>query len=161
MALATRDIMTAPVTTVGPDMSLLELENTLRTGKIGGAPVVADGKLVGMVARSDIIRQLAVEDTYAEFAYDLFEQVYGLQEHRAEDVGQQVGERLTALRVKDAMVAAVDTIGPDTDVKTLAATMLSHHHRRMVVTDASNSILGIVTASDLVRLVADGVLGET
>jgi CBS domain-containing protein len=71
-------------------------------------------------------------------------------------IGDQVGRRLRELRVGDAMVTNIDTVRPDLPVTEVARTMLENHHRRVIVEDADGTILGIVTASDIVRLVAEG-----
>ena len=155
MSLHAKDVMSRKLLTVEADTSLLELEGRLRMAGIGGAPVVDRGKLVGIIARSDIARQLTVEDTYAELARELF--VAAESKASADEaVGDQVGRRLRELRVSDAMVTNIDTVPPDMPVPDVAGTMLRNHHRRVVVEDADGTILGIVTASDIVRLVAEG-----
>jgi CBS domain-containing protein len=155
MTLYAKDVMSKTLLTVEADTSLLELEGRLRMAGIGGAPVVDRGKLVGIVSRSDIARQLTVEDTYAELARDLF--VAAEPKAEADDaIGDQVGRRLRELRVGDAMVTNIDTVRPDLPVTEVARTMLENHHRRVIVEDADGTILGIVTASDIVRLVAEG-----
>ncbi len=160
MTLLAKDIMTTELVSVGPDVNLLELESTLRQARISGAPVIKNGKLIGIISRSDIARQLVVEDTYAEVAYSLLEGFYGKEQEAADSISDRVGERLRAMRVADAMVTAVDSVRPDTPLVELAHKMLTHRHRRMAVTDAAGKLLGIVTASDLVRLISDGKLRE-
>ena len=44
------------VVTVGPDMDLAELEETLATRGIGRVPVVSGGAIVGIVTRKDVLR---------------------------------------------------------------------------------------------------------
>jgi CBS domain-containing protein len=160
MALLAKDIMTADVLTVGPDVDLLELDGTLRRARISGAPVTKNGKLVGIISRSDIARQLVVEDTYAEVAHSLLEGFYGDAKEPVDPISDHVGERLRSMRVADAMVTAVDSVRPETPIAEVARRMSTSRHRRLVVTDAQGKIVGIVTASDLVRLVADGKLRE-
>jgi CBS domain-containing protein len=160
MALVAKDIMTTNVLTVGPDVDLLELDGTLRRARISGAPVTKNGKLVGIVSRSDIARQLVVEDTYAEVAYSLLEGFYGNEQEAVDPISDRVGERLRSMRVADAMVTAVDGVRPETPIVEVARRMSTSRHRRLVVTDAQGKLVGIVTASDLVRLVADGKLRE-
>ena len=58
--------MQTKVLTVRPSMSLVELHRFLLSHHIGGAPVVDGGRLVGIVTRSDIIRQMAVDRSIAE-----------------------------------------------------------------------------------------------
>ena len=51
-----RDLMSSPVRTVAPDMPLSELAHSLQEWGHMGAPVVKNGKLVGMISRRDVER---------------------------------------------------------------------------------------------------------
>ena len=51
-----RDLMSSPVRTVAPDMPLAELAHSLHEWGHTGAPVVHDGKLVGIISRRDVER---------------------------------------------------------------------------------------------------------
>lgn len=50
------DVMSPQPVTVSPDASLEELIDLMTSRKIKRVPVVADGELVGIVARSDVMR---------------------------------------------------------------------------------------------------------
>lgn len=52
------DIMTAPVWTVGEDATLAELAELFEKKNIRRAPVVREGKLVGIASRADMVRAL-------------------------------------------------------------------------------------------------------
>jgi CBS domain-containing protein len=54
-----RDIMTADVATVAPDTPLSEVAALLEKRSIKRVPVVQDGRLVGIVSRSDLVWALA------------------------------------------------------------------------------------------------------
>jgi len=51
-----RDLMSSPVRTVGPGTPLSELASSLREWGHTGAPVVEEGKLVGVISRRDVER---------------------------------------------------------------------------------------------------------
>ena len=53
------DVMTRPAKTIAPDASLAALALMLETNGVKRLPVVADGKLVGIVSRADVVRALA------------------------------------------------------------------------------------------------------
>lgn len=53
------DICTSDPLTVGPDTPLDEIATLMAEKGIHSLPVLADGKLVGMVGKTDIIRTLA------------------------------------------------------------------------------------------------------
>jgi CBS domain-containing protein len=50
------DIMTRNVVTVGPDTGLAEVARTMLERKIGGLPVLEQGRLVGIITESDIFK---------------------------------------------------------------------------------------------------------
>jgi CBS domain-containing protein/anti-sigma regulatory factor (Ser/Thr protein kinase) len=51
-------VMAPDVIVASPDMSLREAKNLMRDRRISGMPVVDDGRIVGMVSMSDVIRAL-------------------------------------------------------------------------------------------------------
>jgi CBS domain-containing protein len=53
------DIMKSPVFTVAEDTPLQEIAALLTERKIKRVPVVAEGKLIGIVSRADVVRALA------------------------------------------------------------------------------------------------------
>ena len=54
-----RDIMTAPVITVGEDTEIDEVARLLTAHRIKRVPVLRDGRVVGIVSRADLVRALA------------------------------------------------------------------------------------------------------
>lgn len=50
------ELMTAPVMTVTPDTALYDVARMMLAHKIGGLPVVEDGRVVGIITESDIFR---------------------------------------------------------------------------------------------------------
>ena len=54
-----RDIMSAPVVTVGEDTDISEIARLLAAYRIKRVPVVRDGRIVGIVSRADLLRALA------------------------------------------------------------------------------------------------------
>jgi CBS domain-containing protein len=57
-ARSARDIMTQDVATVVPDASLAKIATVLEKRRVKRVPVLQDGKLVGIVSRSDLVRAL-------------------------------------------------------------------------------------------------------
>jgi CBS domain-containing protein len=54
-----RDVMTEKVVSVGPDEELESLAEIMVKQRVNPLPVVEDGRLVGIVSRSDIIAMMA------------------------------------------------------------------------------------------------------
>ncbi|MDH3944628.1 MAG: CBS domain-containing protein [Anaerolineae bacterium] len=56
--LSVGEIMTKDPITVTPETSLHEVAKIMLESKIGGLPVVADGKVVGIITESDVFRAM-------------------------------------------------------------------------------------------------------
>jgi chloride channel protein, CIC family len=53
--LKVRDIMTRHVVTLSPDLTLEQASGVFAQRHISGAPVIASGRVVGVVSQSDIL----------------------------------------------------------------------------------------------------------
>lgn len=158
MNLTARDIMHTGVHVVGPNVTLPELEREFLSAKVSGFPVVEDGALVGIVSRSDIVRQLCVERTLAQDTSDFYYDEAGFQEsplETFEQVADRVGERIERLRVKDVMVRKVHTVAADQPLKVVAQLLVDKRVHRLPVTH-EGQLVGIVSTLDLARVIADG-----
>lgn len=163
MPIVAADIMQAHVHTVAADLDLPELERQLIECRVSGFPVVDRQRLVGVVARSDIVRRLCVERTHAEQISDWFIDIAGFHDAPAPaeslaGIAARVGRRLDQLKVRDVMSADVLAIAADVPVATLARTMVERHVHRLPVVRGER-LVGIVTSLDVVALVASGRLG--
>ncbi|MGD2069976.1 MAG: CBS domain-containing protein [Gemmatimonadota bacterium] len=173
-----RDIMQTDVTTVAPGLSVRELTRILSEQGISGAPVTAaDGRLIGVVSTSDVVR-LASEapdlrampisflDTPGvpwdeEAGDDEPEPVYGdyfLPEEGSTIVpalGDEVGGGpMDEMAVEDIMTPVPFTVQPTTTIRDLANFLLRGRIHRAVVTEDGRCV-GIVTTTDILRAVAE------
>ena len=62
IARLARDVMTRTVITVGPDARLPEVVRLMRAHSVRHVPVAQDGRLVGMLQATDLVRLLARPD---------------------------------------------------------------------------------------------------
>jgi CBS domain-containing protein len=158
-SLSVADIMSKDLYAVDPDLPLSELEWELSRRRISGAPVIEDGKLVGMISRADIVRRLGFSHAMSQMALDYYRQLEGTdqraQHHDYERLSDQtLGSQLRTLHVRDAMTSHPVTIGPETSPRVAAQLMLHHGVHRIVVVLGGQPV-GLVSSFDLVRLVAD------
>jgi len=157
--LIARDIMQAKPRSVSPETTLPELQRTLLSAKMSGFPVVQGGRLVGVVSRSDVVRQLSVEQSLGEVLSDYQREAGGENGDEAflERVAQHLGRRMEKLRVADVMITSVLSVPPDAPLQLVARTLVDNRiHRLLVVEDGR--LLGLISSTDLVRLVAEGRL---
>ena len=59
--LTARDFMTADPVTISPDATVGEAARLMVTRKVGGLPVVEDGKLVGIITETDFALMLMLQ----------------------------------------------------------------------------------------------------
>ena len=157
MPLRARDVMQANVLSVPPELTLAALEDFLLEKRISGAPVVDDGKLIGIVSRSDVVRCLSLERSLSGVIADgLASPEEGTTSVR---LPAHVEEALTAHTVRDAMVVDPVVVGPDAPIADVARRLHERHIHRVLVTEGAK-LRGVITTLDLVRLIAAGRLHE-
>lgn len=151
------DVMQRKVITIAPGKSLPELERALLRSRVSALPVVErGGKMVGIVSRSDVVRQLCLErslgEAMAEVYHDQTDE--GFVEKSRRVVAQAIGQRMEQLCVRDVMIRDVLTVPPDLPVVKAAQLMVERHiHRLPVVEDGK--LVGIVSSLDFTRIVAE------
>ena len=157
MTMKARDIMQSKVRTIAPDVPLPDLERKFIADRVSGFPVVRDQKLLGIVSRSDIVRQLCVEQSLAETVSDFHRDVdaYASDPIQSfQDIARRVGQRIEHLTVKDVMIRDVITVEPEQSLSELAQVLCKHRIHRVPVTEQGR-LVGIITTLDLVRLFAE------
>ena len=154
MNIRVAEIMTTELYSVSPSMALSDLEWELSRRRISGAPVVEDGKLVGMISRGDIVRRIGFSHAMSEMALDYYRQLEGGSPEELERLADQtLGSQLRTLHVRDAMTTHPATIDPDAFVREAARLMLDNRVHRLVVAKDSMP-LGIISTLDLLQVVA-------
>lgn len=158
MPLTARDLMQTNLISVPPNLSLPELEERFIEDRRSGYPVLESGRLVGIVSRSDIVRRICLERTSAEHSTDFYhfaDPVVDSSMDSFGDVADRIGERLEGLHVRDIMARLLITVRPDHTVRHVARTLVDNGIHRVLVTD-NEQLVGIISSTDVVRLVADG-----
>lgn len=171
--LTVKDIMMRDVVTVTPELSVADLIRLLEFEQISGAPVVASGRVVGVVSVTDVLRlaahgaEVAAGDTSVDREWPVEEQGdEELKRDRArlayfldpEDFpglfeskeGVAVFSQST---VRDIMTPATFSVHPSTTVPELARFLCRGRIHRSLVLDGLK-IEGIVTTFDIARAVA-------
>ena len=133
MAKTVRDIMSAEVTTLGRNDTLLLAKDIMNLGRIRHFPVVEDDELVGVVSQRDLYRaSLGTVMQYGEKAQRAF---------------------LESVAIKEVMADPI-SIGPDAPVRDAARLMIEHKIGCLPVLE-DNRLVGIVTETDMLQVVAD------
>jgi CBS domain-containing protein len=133
MAKTVRDIMSAEVTTLGRNDTLLLAKDIMNLGRVRHFPVVEDDELVGVVSQRDLYRaSLGTVMQYGEKAQRAF---------------------LESVAVKEVMADPI-SISPDATVRDAARLMMEHKIGCLPVLEDSR-LVGIVTETDMLQVVVD------
>ena len=123
------EIMTAPVVSVGEDSGLAEAAGLMVAQGVKSLPVVdGSGVLVGMVSRSDILREVAAQTPVPA----------------AQPPASRAG------RLGDLGRAGVTTVSPMEPLPAVIEAMAGTNLGRVVATDDSGLPLGVISDGDLV-----------
>lgn len=170
--LRVKDVMTPNVVTLGPEQSLRQAIDTLVTCRIQGAPVVDNGRVVGVLSAPDILEfestvgnepEDEAEDDVEEWSEgDEWSSSYftDLWTGREEDVVERVATEGRAMgfldshTVAEAMSRTVCTLPAELEVSNAAQRLLAAGVQRAIVTD-DTGFVGILSATDILRAVAE------
>lgn len=151
-SLRARDVMTREPVCVEPTTTMVALARILEENEISGAPVVdRQGRVVGVVSRTDLVRRCMQGDGERPPAY-MFE---SLEEQSGEDMEEDV-EPEPPVCVDEFMSGEPDTVLPDAPLLDVARLLAEARIHRVVVVDEDDFPLGIITSLDLLgRLVQE------
>jgi CBS domain-containing protein len=149
MPVTAADVMTREVITVTPATPIAEFARLCAEDRISGAPVVSvEGRLVGVVSKTDLIPRL-LEGTLRtggrgdlRALFNIEDDEFGAMPGAAEEGEEDLGA------VEEIMQAEVVTVAPGESVEAIARRMAKERiHRVLVVREGR--ILGIITSLDL------------
>jgi len=125
--------MTRDVITITPDTSLSEAHRLMTEKRIRRLPVVDHGKLVGLVTLGDV----RSAEPSAASTLSVWE----------------MNNLLAKLKVSEIMTREPTTISQEATISTVAEIMLEKKFSGLPVVDEQGKLVGIITESDIFRLV--------
>jgi CBS domain-containing protein len=139
-----RDVMVSHVITVGPELDVKAVANTLVANGISAVPVVAiDGSIVGIVSEGDLMRR-AVSGTKRSRWLETFSSAEQLMADFVRAHGR---------KAKDVMTRQVISISPDTSLQEIANLLEKNGIKRVPVIE-NGRLVGIVSRANLVQALA-------
>jgi CBS domain-containing protein len=139
------DVMTHLVATLRPEDTIEDAGRLLVSNRISGAPVVREGKLVGLVSEADLVRAFALP--HGAFPFEAIDPLtFQLQ--------GEPSRVIPDARVGDVMSRDVISISKDASVWEAASLLDRHGYGRLPVVDGEGYVTGILARSDLVRAMA-------
>ena len=141
-----REIMTTQVITVRSDSSLQDAIAAMLAHGISGMPVVdAQGRLVGMLSESDLLRRTELDTERKRPRWLAFLMGPG---KLAEEYTHTHGRI-----VDDVMTDKLHCIAPDTPVQEVVQLMERHRIKRLPVLE-NGQLVGIISRANLLRALA-------
>jgi CBS domain-containing protein len=126
------EIITRNVETIGPETSVKEAAQRMRSLDVGSLPVCDGRRLLGMVTDRDITIRITSE-----------------------------GRDVNTTPVSEAMTPELAFVFEDDDVRQAAQVMKDRQIRRLPVLDRSKNLVGIVSLGDLSGTGDDKLSGDT
>lgn len=114
--------------------------------KISGAQVVDNEKLVGIISKADILKQLST----AGSIHELLVAVSGLWEKNKKNNNIDYLKKVSRRLVSDVMSRGVVTIEPDSSIEKAARLMVNRNINRLPVVE-EKKLIGIVARGDLIK----------
>jgi CBS domain-containing protein len=132
--LSASNIMQNQVTWAGPDESIQQALATMQQTDAGYIMVGRNGRLEGIVSKSDITRALSpyLQPIFAKWRRPL-------------------DDATLKIRIKWIMSRPVRTIKPETSLAAIMEFMNQFRGRCLAVTDEQNNVYGLVTAFDIFK----------
>ena len=129
------DVMISPIISVRWDVSVLEAAALLEEKNIHRLPVVdEENRLIGILSKGDVREALSIYNVTNPYAPDQDE---------------------ILLAVDEMMSAPVHTVRPSDHLRQVVQLMLAHNIGGVPVVDEEDHPVGIITESDLFRLMLE------
>lgn len=152
MTVIAREIMTPSVKAVPQDWTMQQLAQFLTENEITGSPVCDDDEhIIGIVTLKDI-----AEFRWNQVSGEPEKELSETEKQQARQIRQMMLEGMTRtpVEVHDIMTPSVMSVDAETSVQTIADIMMDEHLHRIFVTDRE-TITGIITTYDMLKLVAE------
>jgi CBS domain-containing protein len=154
--LLAKDIMNRDVLSVGMDWSIEQLANYLIEKGISGAPVTSeDGKLLGVVSMTDIVRyrSMPITDTSKDDPHEYY--MYPSEYHyKPSEIESFHIDAQSLVTVQDIMTPMTFNVSEDTSLQKVADAMLRGRIHRVFVTH-DGVLVGIITTMDMLAAIRE------
>jgi len=142
-----KEIMTKEVSVVKPDMDIRQFAELLISKDISGAPVMDNGKLVGIALEEGLILQ--DKKVHLPTLFAVLNGVFAIGEKKFEDELKKMG----SITVSGIMEDNMKVLSPDTPVEEAATIIVEKGVHYFPVVD-NGKLVGVVTKKDIVRAIA-------
>lgn len=131
------EYMTRTVTTVSRELTVRDLNQMFERDDFNTYPVEADGQVVGLVTKFDLLKCFAFTPSQMVPRYD----------------------DLMNRTVADIMTSAYIYVGADTKLTRVLQLMVEHRIRSIPAIDNDNRLVGIIAREDVIKALAASAQG--
>jgi CBS domain-containing protein len=131
------EYMTRAVTTVSRELTVRDLNQMFERDDFNTYPVEADGQVVGLVTKFDLLKCFAFTPSQMVPRYD----------------------DLMNRTVADIMTSAYIYVGADTKLTRVLQLMVEHRIRSIPAIDNDNRLVGIIAREDVIKALAVSAQG--
>ena len=131
------EYMTRAVTTVSRELTVRDLNQMFERDDFNTYPVLADGQVVGLVTKFDLLKCFAFTPSQMVPRYD----------------------DLMNRTVADIMTSAYIYVGADTKLTRVLQLMVEHRIRSIPAIDNDNRLIGIIAREDVIKALAASAEG--
>lgn len=126
--------MSHPIISVSPDMAVMDALDMMRRERIRRAPVIQDGKLIGIVSEKNLLNAAPSAATLLSV--------------------WEVSYLVSKIKVKDVMTKHVLTTTEDTPIEEAARTLIDNKIGGLPVL-RDGKVVGIITETDLFKIMLE------
>jgi len=121
--LKVKDLMTTDVAVVGPEQSMATAATVMADDSLSSLVVVDNGTVVGIITEKDFLERVVAK-----------------------------GKSILDMKVRDVMSYPVVSILPEATVLEAGQVVKDKHIKRLPVIDGDKKLVGIITQTDLIRV---------
>ncbi len=145
------DIMTEEVISVQPSDKVIEVADLIQKKGFNGVPVVEDGKVLGMITESDLVSRGPASFHIPSLIK--FFQEFELEKY-ASGKNKSDFQSIFEADAKSIMNADFVSISPEAEITELIKVFQEKHINPIPVVDQEKNLVGIVSLSDVIKLIS-------
>lgn len=147
-----KDVMNKDVITCKPDDTLGTLASLLKENHISGLPVVDNGKVVGLVSETDLLKLFKFPEISNELWLPSPFEIIEIPIRNLVQIEEtkKAFENIKLRPVKDIMTTTIHAISTTDSLEDASSMMVKYEVNRLPVID-NGTLVGIVARSDILR----------
>lgn len=145
------DIMAKEVVSVKPADKVIKVAELLHQKGLNGVPVVEGGKVLGMITEADLV-------SHGPASFHIPSLIKFFQEFKLEKYvsgkNKEDFQSVFEADAKSVMNSEYICVGPEAEITELIKLFQEKHVNPIPVVDQEKNIVGIVSLSDIIRLIS-------